>query len=126
MFMCMMGDSSKGLIMELEERQALFSVNVAKLLNFMSVKNRVTFGEAYRTPEQAALDVQKGTGILDSLHCKRLAVDLNLFDLKGIYLTDDSYHKPFGDYWKTLDHRNRWGGDFKRADGNHYEMQDLA
>jgi hypothetical protein len=59
------------------------------------------------------------------LHGKRLAIDINLFD-KDKYLTDVDSHRQFGEYWKSLDPLNRWGGDFRPGtkssafDGNHY------
>ena len=32
---------------------------------------------------------------------------------------------PFGEYWKTLDPANRWGGDWQHlVDSNHFEMQE--
>ena len=79
-----------------------------------------TVGEAYRTPEQAALNAKKGTGIADSLHCKRLAIDLNIFK-DGVYLTDGVKFKEIGVYWKSLNPNNAWGGDFTtNPDGNHF------
>lgn len=108
--------------MTLSERQQEFAWNVSHLIEkIMCDGYRCTFGEAYRTPEQAALNAKKGIGIVNSLHCKRLAVDLNLFK-DGVYLADTESHRPFGEYWESLHPSNRWGGRFK--DGNHYEMQE--
>lgn len=81
----------------------------------------VTFGEAYRTPEQAALNAAKGSGISNSLHTERLAIDLNLFK-DGRYITDGEGHRELGAWWKTLGPMYRFGGDFKRADWNHYSI----
>ena len=112
--------------MQLWERQALFAQNVAQLILYINSHNhKVTFGETFRTPEQALLDAKEGKGIINSLHCKRLAVDLNLFDNAGTYIGNYEVYKPYGDYWKTLHVLNRWGGDFtKLKDGNHFEMQE--
>lgn len=111
--------------MQLWEKQAIFSQNVAKLIQFASTKGfHVTFGEAMRSAEQAELYAKEGKGIVDSLHCKRLAVDLNLFDKDGKYLGDVESYKIMGDYWDTLHTFNRWGGCFKRVDLDHYEMRD--
>ena len=111
--------------MELWQRQSLFALNVAKLINFIKSKGyNVTLGEAFRTPEQAKIYANEGKGIVNSLHCKRLAIDLNLITSNGIYLPDDDHYIQFGSYWESLDGFNRWGGHFKRCDGNHFEMQD--
>lgn len=81
----------------------------------------VTFGEAYRTPEQAALNAAKGSGVSNSLHTERLAIDLNLFK-DGRYITDGEGHRELGAWWKTIGPMYRHGGDFTRADWNHYSI----
>jgi hypothetical protein len=108
--------------MTLGEKQRLFSRCVGLLIGW-AYKNgyELTFGDAFRSPEQAAANAASGKGISNSLHCKRLAVDLNLF-INGKYMTDSASYKPLGDYWKTLDPLCRWGGDFKRPDGNHFSI----
>lgn len=112
--------------MKLSERQSIFAQNIALLLQYIKSKGfSATFGEAFRTQEQANIYAQSGKGITDSLHCKRLAVDLNLINHEGIYLPDSKDYKQFGIFWENLDGLNRWGGRFKRMDGNHFEMQDL-
>lgn len=110
--------------MKLSEKQQKFTVLVAKLVMWASQNDyRLTFGEAYRTPEQAALNAKSGKGISNSLHGKRLAVDLNLF-IGGAYATRSEDYKALGDYWKSLDVDARWGGDFKtRPDGNHFSLE---
>jgi hypothetical protein len=109
--------------MSLSEKQQQFAILVAKLILWADEQGyAVTFGEAYRTPEQAALNAKKGSGIANSLHTQRLAIDLNLFK-NGRYLSDSEDHKPLGDYWKSLGPECCWGGDFKpSADGNHYSI----
>ncbi len=107
--------------MKLSDHQWEFIKDVARLIGWADSNGyKLTGAELYRTPEQAALNAKKGTGIADSLHTKRLAVDFNLF-IDGKYQTDSMAHKPLGDYWKSLSPLNRWGGDFSRPDGNHYE-----
>jgi hypothetical protein len=69
----------------------------------------------------ADLYAKQGKGIKNSLHLKRLAIDLNLFK-DGAYLSDTESHRPFGEWWEAQDPLNRWGGRFK--DGNHYEMRE--
>lgn len=113
--------------MQLYQKQATFSKNLSSLINYISNSGfLVTMGEAWRTPEQALLYAKQGKGIVDSLHCKRLAIDINLLNSEGTYLTDYSHYKQFGEYWKSLHYANRWGGDFpKLVDANHFEMQDI-
>lgn len=81
----------------------------------------VTFGEAYRTPEQAAINAAKGSGIGNSLHTERLAIDLNLFK-DGRYILDGEGHSTLGAWWKAHGPMYRWGGDFKKKDFNHYSL----
>jgi hypothetical protein len=112
--------------MELWEKQSLFAQNVAKLIQYAnSIRLNVTLGEAMRSKEQAEIYAKEGKGIEHSLHCERLAIDLNLFDEHGTYLTNAAPYKMLGDYWVTLHPLNRWGGIFKRVDLDHYEMQNL-
>lgn len=108
--------------MSLSQEQALFVKDVTRLIDHIFAKGySCTFGEAWRSPEQAEIYAKSGKGILDSLHCKRLAIDLNLFDNNGIYLDKTESYRTFGEYWMKLSPTNRWGGTFKRADGNHFE-----
>ena len=80
----------------------------------------LTFGEAYRTPEQVALNAKNGSGIANSLHTKRLAVDLNLFK-GGEYLKEGLDYTPLGEHWESLG--GSWGGRFSRPDGNHFSLE---
>jgi hypothetical protein len=81
----------------------------------------LTWGEAYRTAEQAQWDVEHGTGILESVHCERLAVDLQLFK-EGVYLTDPGDYAFMGYYWKSLHPLCKWGGDFATVDADHFSI----
>lgn len=109
--------------MTLSEKQRLFTRLVGQLIEWSySHGYELTFGEAYRTPEQAALNAKTGAGISNSLHIQRLAIDLNLFQ-GSVYLTDSAAYKPLGDFWKTLNPDCSWGGDFhSRPDGNHFSL----
>ena len=109
--------------MMLGEKQRLFVRLVGKLIAFAYEQGyEITFGDAYRSPDQAKANAAAGAGIANSLHTQRLAIDLNLFK-DGLYLTDSAQHAPLGAYWKSLHPLCCWGGDFKpRADGNHYSI----
>jgi hypothetical protein len=76
-----------------------------------------TVGWAYREPGTSEAIGKLGDR---SLHCKRLAIDLNLFK-DGKYLTSTDAHLPFGVFWESLG--GAWGGRFSKGDGNHYSLE---
>lgn len=105
----------------LREKQSTFVSLVAQLILEANRRGyELTFGEALRTPEQAALNAKKGIGIKNSVHLIRLAIDLNLFR-DGKYLNKTEDHEPLGLYWESLHPLSRWGGRF--GDGNHYSLE---
>ncbi len=108
--------------MTLSEKQQSFTARVAQLIVWANVHGyQLTFGEAYRTPEQAALNAKTGAGISNSLHTQRLAVDFNLF-VNGEYQTKTESYTPLGEYWESLG--GCWGGRFKsNPDGNHFSLE---
>ena len=108
--------------MTLGEKQRLFTRLVGQLIARIYASGyEATFGEAYRTREQAILNAQNGTGIANSLHTDRLAIDLNLFR-DGTYLTRTEDWEPFGVFWEGLHEDCRWGGRFTKPDGNHFSI----
>lgn len=108
--------------MTLREKQSLFVRLVARLIDHATeLGYELSFGEAYRTPEQAKLNAKSGKGISNSLHCDRLAIDLNLFKA-GIYLSSTEHHRALGEWWEKQHELCRWGGRFN--DGNHYSLAD--
>lgn len=108
-------------MMSLSKKQQRFTLMVARLIQYAyECGYGLTFGEAHRPLKMAEIYAQKGIGIKNSLHIQRLAVDFNLFK-DGEYLTDSESHAFLGKYWKALNPDNRWGGDFRNKDGNHYE-----
>lgn len=111
--------------MAISKIQSTFAHDVSKLISFIFWKGYTcTLGEAFRTKEQAEINVKNHTGILDSQHCKRLAIDLNLFSPEGEYLTKTSDYEQFGKYWEFINSRNNWGGNFLHPDGNHFEAKE--
>ena len=75
--------------------------------------------ERIGTNEKLVKFLRSKTHKINSLHYKRLAIDINLFH-NGTYLTKTSDHKFAGDFWESLHIQNRWGGRYR--DGNHYEL----
>lgn len=108
----------------LRETQVAFTYAVGRLILHVAENPgwAITLGECYRPAETALMYERKGLGIANSLHTKRLAIDVNLF-YQGHYCTDTSSYEWLANYWKTLDKRACWGGDFeKRPDGNHFSF----
>ncbi len=101
--------------MKLSEAQQIFCLNIAALIYWAYRQGcKLTFGESYD---------DDGVGHMkNSNHYIRLAQDLNLFK-DGIYLTKTEDYARLGQAWKALDPLNRWGGDFKNPDGNHFSME---
>jgi len=99
--------------MRLGEKQKLFTMLVSALIEEIDFRGYAcTFGDAYRSPKVKY-------GHPNSLHRKRLAIDLNLFR-DGKYLTSTKSHKLFGEWWEKQHELCRWGGRF--SDGNHYSI----
>ena len=83
---------------------------VPRLVDYIFVRGYTcTLGDCYR-------DERVTYGHPNSMHRKRLAIDLNLFK-DGKYLSDSEDHRQFGEYWESLSPKNTWGG---KEDGNHY------
>ena len=105
----------------LGSEQRAFTLHVAYLIQHIYAAGYAcTFGDAYRDPRShGAMGLNLSYGRSQSAHKQRLAIDLNLFK-DGEYLSTTEAHRQFGEYWKALHKRNRWGGDFNSPDGNHY------
>ena len=107
----------------LSDAQRRFVPMVAKLIEWVYKQPgmSLTFGEAWRTPEQALWNQQHGLGIAKSLHCERLAIDLNLF-IDGEYQTTGDPYTPLGVFWESIG--GVWGGRFvhPRPDFDHFEI----
>jgi len=96
--------------MTLREKRALFTSLLPRLIDKM-------IAEGY-TPLLGKDGLKHMDG---SLHYEGLAVDIDLF--KGdAYLTNSGDHLDFGKFWESLDPGCRWGGRFKKPDGNHYSL----
>lgn len=109
---------------ELSDLQKRFMHYVPRLIDYIhEMGYECTIGDGYRDQRVfGMIGVFKGYGHRNSNHKRRLAIDLNLFDRNGNYLDMSEDHRLFGEYWKAMDTRNRWGGDFPTPDGNHYSM----
>lgn len=111
--------------MRLQQKQAEFLMNVSKLIQFIFQQGfEATGGELHRTPEQQALHKEAGRSMTsNSLHLDRLAIDLNIFR-NGKLIQSKATLQPIGDFWESLNPRNRWGGNFRSfLDTPHFERR---
>lgn len=109
--------------MSLRKEQSEFVKDVSLLIDFAFDNGiELTFGEAVRTKEQQKIYVDTGRSkTMQSNHLKRLAIDFNFF-IKGELIYNKKVLQPLGDYWETLNDKNRWGGNFKSfTDCPHFE-----
>lgn len=107
--------------MTLREKQSLFAMLVAKLIQHAIESGyEITLGEAWRPQVAADAYAASGKGIKNSLHKIRLAIDLNLFK-GGDFLETSDDHRPLGEWWEQQHELCRWGGRF--GDGNHYSLE---
>jgi hypothetical protein len=112
--------------MSLVNSQWEFLQDVVKLIDYAKKQGLVlTGGELYRTEEQQAIYLKTGkSNAKYSQHQKRLAIDFNVFKNGTLtYAVNDV--KPLGDYWVSLNNKNRWGGNFSTLkDTPHFEKLD--
>ena len=113
-------------MMALGEKQRAFARLVGRLLTHADTLGfQITLGNAFRSPEEAARLAALGLGIKNSLHTKRLALDINLF-VDGVYRADTAAYAPLGEWWEaqsTPEYTCCWGGRFTRADGGHFSLE---
>lgn len=81
----------------------------------------LTYGETWRSPEEAAIQAAKGAGVKCSLHTEKLAIDLNAFKDGKELLTATDF-RVLGERWKGMHPLARWGGDFTRIDADHFSL----
>ena len=134
----------------LRQNQSRFARALPKLLlKAEALGYAVTLGECLRSDEQAEINAlgehgrercaqvlerefpllaakirnngKWANGIRDSLHCYKLAIDLNLFDAQGRWIQDSGPYAELGAYWKSLGADHRYGGDF--GDTPHYSIE---
>lgn len=109
--------------LSLREKQSIFVREIANLIIYAGSQGyELTFGEAYRSKEEAERLANADKGIKNSLHTVRLAIDLMLFK-GGKYLTNTKDYEFLGLYWEAKsvpDLQYCWGGRFN--DGNHFSI----
>ena len=109
--------------MSLRKEQSAFVNDIAKLIQYAdTIGIELTFGEAYRTEYQQKEYLRTGkTKTMRSNHLRRLAIDFNFF-IDGELTYDKVKLQRLGDYWESLNNKNRWGGNWKTfEDTPHFE-----
>lgn len=115
--------------MKLLMMQMEFSQSLAALLVQIPKMgyDGVTMGDVLRSEAECKADAAAGTGIINSLHGIKLAVDLNFFK-KGLCVDDGTQLVDVGEWWKARISPipgavYKWGGDItSRRDGNHFSL----
>lgn len=111
--------------MSLVKEQAAFLKDVCQLLaKADELGFVVTAGELFRTVEQQQIYVKTGRSTtMNSNHLRRCAIDLNFFKNEELTYSVDTL-RPLGDYWKSLNQKNDWGGFWKSfKDVPHFERK---
>ena len=132
----------------LRQKQSRFARQLPSLLDYAySLGYEVTLGECFRSDEQAEINAlgrmgreavaqlvevqfpllakkirnNTGNGIRNSLHCQRLAIDLQLFDARGQWVQEPYPYSLLGEYWESIGSDHRWGGRF--GDTPHFSIE---
>ena len=101
--------------MTYRQARVLFTRSVAKLIEYADSQG----DEMAMAYVKRCKDCPVG---IDGAHQQCLAVDMDLYR-NGKYLTSTKAHEKYGEFWKGLHPDMRWGGDFKRKDGNHFSLR---
>lgn len=110
--------------MSLGKKQEVFTLNVAKLIFFA---NEMGFScrarELQRTQEEQKKYVEQGKSkTMKSNHLNSTAIDI-YFTKDGKIIENKEDLQELGDYWESLNEKNKWGGNYKSFyDAPHFEM----
>lgn len=125
--------------MKLSDEQWEFLKDIARLILWAEENGyKMTEGEGYRTADQQMLyfygfairndngrlslvEAEKRSKTMNSSHMERLAHDFNVF-VHGKLTYDADAIRPLGEYWKSLNSKNVWGGDWG-WDAGHFERR---
>lgn len=109
--------------MTLNEKQRLFTETFARW-SVWCFDNGYPFilAEAFRPPWVAEEYARRGQGIKNSVHTKKLAVDVFRV-VDGAVTWDTEDYRPIGEKWKSMHDLARWGGDFANRDAVHHSFE---
>lgn len=110
--------------MRLGEKQELFMRLLPRLLDKAhELGFGIRGGDLFRDERvHGKFGEKKGYSAAYSAHKLKLAIDLNLA-MDGKLMVKTEQHQELGAWWKQQHELCRWGGDFKRKDGNHYSLE---
>lgn len=85
---------------------------------------RVAFGEGLVAITDAADGDYDGPHMAGGAHYTGLGMDLMVFNTIGVYIADGAHpaYRKLGEKWRRLHTLARWGGDFAKADPDHFSL----
>jgi len=104
---------------ELRDKRVLFTRCITDLVQWGNQQPdwEIAYGVDYDEADPA----EKRRHMRGSLHYLGLANDLALY-VGGVYQESTAAYTALGARWKAMHPEFRWGGDFKKADGNHFSI----
>jgi len=108
--------------LKLSDHQAAFLLDVCQLIGYCKYHEiKVTGGELFRTEYQQKEYLRTGKSkTMNSMHLKRLAIDLNFF-IDGVLTYDKNKLENIGRHWQGLSEYNEAGMFWKFKDTNHFQ-----
>jgi len=108
--------------MSLSDGQWEFAKDVGRLFAYLTFNDyKFTIGEVLRTPEQQQIYLKTGKSkTANSKHLEKKAIDLNIW-VRNELTYDVEKLKPIGEFWESLNPKNKAGMFWKWVDAPHYE-----
>lgn len=114
--------------MKLSDKQFLFAKDIVLLEMWMINQGyKFTYGDAWRSDATQRMYYEQGLSEIKRRgpHGRRLARDYNFF-IDGELTYDKEKIQPIGDFWESLNSKNKWGGSYNiqgKWDTPHFERR---